>query len=45
MHARTATPEERTHLWPHLIDIFPSYATYQRTTTRTIPIVLLTPRR
>lgn len=44
VHARTATPEERTRLWPHLVDIFPSYAAYERTTTRTIPIVLLTPR-
>ncbi|WP_278262696.1 nitroreductase family deazaflavin-dependent oxidoreductase [Nocardia sp. AG03] len=44
VHARVATPEERTLLWPHLVAIFPSYAAYEQTTTRTIPIVLLTPR-
>lgn len=39
--AREATPEERERLWPKLVALYPDYATYQKRTTRTIPVVLL----
>lgn len=39
--AREATPEERERLWPKLVALYPDYETYQKRTTRTIPIVLL----
>jgi F420H(2)-dependent quinone reductase len=41
--ARKATDEERSRLWPRLIEMYPSYAAYQRKTTREIPVVLLEP--
>ena len=45
--ARTATPEERGRLWPLLVTMYPSYAAYERRTSREIPVVLLerTPSR
>ncbi|MFI6815083.1 nitroreductase family deazaflavin-dependent oxidoreductase [Nonomuraea sp. NPDC050328] len=42
--ARTATPEEKARLWPGLVKIFPNYESYQRKTTRDIPVVILTRR-
>ena len=39
--AATATPEEKKRLWPRLTDIYPDYDTYQKETTRDIPVVLL----
>jgi deazaflavin-dependent oxidoreductase (nitroreductase family) len=39
--ARTATPEERARLWPKVVDMYPSYESYQRKTTREIPLVVL----
>ncbi len=39
--ASTATPEEKKRLWPRLTDIYPDYDTYQKETTRDIPVVLL----
>ena len=39
--ARQATAEERERLWRRLVEIYPSYATYQSHTDRLIPIVLL----
>ena len=39
--ASTATPEEKKRLWPRLTAIYPDYDTYQKETTRVIPVVLL----
>ncbi len=40
--ARTATPEEKTQLWPQMVQLFPRYAEYQAATDREIPLVILT---
>jgi deazaflavin-dependent oxidoreductase (nitroreductase family) len=39
--ARTATPEEHARLWPRMVEIFPTYAQYQKKTDRPIPLVIL----
>ena len=39
--ARQATAEERVRLWPRLVEMYPSYATYQSYTHRVIPDVVL----
>jgi deazaflavin-dependent oxidoreductase (nitroreductase family) len=41
--ARTASPEEREQLWPKLVEMYGTYASYQAKTSREIPVVLLTP--
>ncbi|HEY0755291.1 MAG TPA: nitroreductase family deazaflavin-dependent oxidoreductase [Ktedonobacteraceae bacterium] len=41
VEAREATLEERERLWPKLVALYPDYETYQKRTTRIIPIVLL----
>lgn len=41
--ARQATAQEQARLWPLLNGIFPEYESYQKKTTRPIPVVLLTP--
>jgi F420H(2)-dependent quinone reductase len=42
--ARLATEEEREHLWPKLVAIFPAYHIYQRNADRrTLPVVILDP--
>jgi deazaflavin-dependent oxidoreductase (nitroreductase family) len=41
--ARTATPDERAKLWPLMTNVWPDYATYERKTTREIPLVILEP--
>ena len=41
--ARTATTEERDRLWPMLVEMYGPYASYQRKTSREIPVVLLEP--
>ena len=43
MRARTATPEERTRWWPDVVKAYRGYASYQKKTTREIPLVVLTP--
>jgi deazaflavin-dependent oxidoreductase (nitroreductase family) len=43
VRARNATPDEEERLWPRLVRGFRDYATYRRTTTRPIPIVILEP--
>jgi deazaflavin-dependent oxidoreductase (nitroreductase family) len=43
MLARTATPDEKAVLWPRLVEMYPSFATYQQRTTRDIPVVICTP--
>ena len=39
--ARTATGEERAHLWQTMAAIYPPYNTYQAKTQREIPVVVL----
>jgi F420H(2)-dependent quinone reductase len=41
--ARQASPEEKTQLWPRLVEIFPDFAAYQRRTSRDIPVIVLSP--
>jgi len=41
--ARTVGEEERAALWPRLVAIYAPYETYQRRTTRHIPVVRLGP--
>lgn len=43
MTARVLSPTERDKLWPDVIAAHPGYADYQEMTTRTIPLVTLTP--
>ena len=43
MAARQANAEEKTRLWPQLVEIYPSYAAYQTLTDRDIPVLILTP--
>ena len=44
MRARTADAEERSALWPRLVDLYSDYDSYQSWTDREIPVVLLEPR-
>jgi F420H(2)-dependent quinone reductase len=44
VRARVATPEERTRLWPRVVDLYGGYEGYQRRTGREIPLVILEPR-
>jgi deazaflavin-dependent oxidoreductase (nitroreductase family) len=39
--ARTATPEEKPHLWEIMNKVWPSYDSYQERTDREIPVVIL----
>ena len=41
--ARVGTAEEAASLWPRLDRVYPTYESYRRNTTRTIPIVILEP--
>jgi len=41
--ARTADPDERARLWEIVAGIYPTYREYQVSTTREIPVVVLTP--
>jgi F420H(2)-dependent quinone reductase len=41
--ARTLGAEEAGKVWPKLLELYPSYASYQKKTTRVIPVVELTP--
>src|SRR2546421_9044592 len=42
--ARQANADERSRLWPLLVDMYGSYAEYQKKTTREIPVIILHPR-
>jgi len=42
--ASTASPDERSRLWPLAVQIYPGYADYQAKTTREIPVVTLAAR-
>ncbi|MEX2420851.1 MAG: nitroreductase family deazaflavin-dependent oxidoreductase [Actinomycetota bacterium] len=44
VRAREATVEEREVYWPRLVAIYRYYDSYQRKTSRTIPVVILEPR-
>jgi len=41
--ARTVSSEEKAALWPRLVAIYPPYDDYQRRTTRSIPVMRLSP--
>lgn len=41
--ARSLTSEEAGKVWPKLLALYPPYASYQKKTTRVIPVVALTP--
>ena len=43
IRARRADPGETARLWPLLVAANPGYATYQATTARDIPVVILEP--
>lgn len=43
MTARVASAEERAGLWPRVVAAYSGYGSYQRKTTREIPLVLLAP--
>jgi hypothetical protein len=38
-----ASDAEREDYWPRLVEIYPSYATYQSRTGRVIPVLVLEP--
>jgi deazaflavin-dependent oxidoreductase (nitroreductase family) len=44
MRARLATTEEQSELWPRVVKSYKPYASYQRRTTREIPLVICEPR-
>jgi deazaflavin-dependent oxidoreductase (nitroreductase family) len=43
VRARDAEGEERERLWSQMVGIYPTYAEYQKKTTRRIPVVVLEP--
>jgi F420H(2)-dependent quinone reductase len=43
VRARDAEGAERERLWAEMVALYPSYADYQRKTTRRIPVVVLEP--
>lgn len=43
--AQMVDEEQRAALWPRLVAIYPPYETYQRRTTRRIPLVRLKPHQ
>lgn len=43
MRARTATPDEKAVLWPELVKVYKGYDSYQRNTSRDIPVVICEP--
>jgi deazaflavin-dependent oxidoreductase (nitroreductase family) len=44
VRAHTASAAEKAQLWPVMTKEWPDYDKYQRSTTRDIPLVILTPR-
>ena len=44
MTAHTATAAERAELWPRIVAKYGNYGSYQRRTSREIPVVILEPR-
>ena len=43
MRAEKASAEEKGRLWPLITGMYPQYDSYQRRTTREIPVVILRP--
>jgi F420H(2)-dependent quinone reductase len=41
VHARVATPDEHARLWRRAVEMWGPYESYQRRTSRRIPIVIL----
>lgn len=44
VRARVADPEDRALLWPRLVELYADFETYQATTDRVIPVIVLSPR-
>ena len=44
MRARRATEDEKSALWPRLVEMYRDFADYQARTERNIPVVILSPR-
>ncbi|MGV0791338.1 nitroreductase family deazaflavin-dependent oxidoreductase [Mycolicibacterium sp. XJ1819] len=44
VRAQTASAEERTRLWPKLVEAYADFDTYQSWADREIPVVILKPR-
>jgi len=42
--ARTATADEKAHLWPRLVDLYADFVDYDAWTEREIPVVICSPR-
>ena len=40
---RVATTDEKSRLWPKLVEMYPDYAVYQTRTERQIPVIILEP--
>ncbi len=43
VNARVADSEERSRLWPKVVEVYEGYAGYQERTDREIPLVILDP--
>jgi deazaflavin-dependent oxidoreductase (nitroreductase family) len=43
VNARRASADERTALWPSLVELYADFETYQGWTSREIPVVILEP--
>jgi deazaflavin-dependent oxidoreductase (nitroreductase family) len=43
VRARPASESERAAYWPRLLEIYPSFGTYQERTERQLPLVVLEP--
>ena len=44
VRAEVAGPEERTRLWPKLVEAYADFDTYQSWADREIPVIVLKPR-
>lgn len=44
VRAVTASPQERTRLWPKLVETYADFDTYQAWADREIPVIVLQPR-
>lgn len=44
MRARTASREEKAELWPAIVGAYHGYESYQRKTSRDIPVIICEPR-
>lgn len=43
VEARTASSEEKARLWPRIVETYDGYETYQKRTSRDIPVLILRP--